>query len=279
MTIHAATAELLASQRVDGEAELVVAVVAGRTRVQRMLQRGAAKIRLPGLPSGPLEAILINTAGGMTGGDRIAWGVEVGPGASSVVTTQASEKVYRAASGDARAQVRLRVGPAASLAWLPQETILFDRGAFRRRLDVDLVADSRLLLAETTIFGRTAMGEAVRTGSFRDRWRVVVDGRPVHAEDFAIGPDIAAALSSTPVLGGAVAMATVLLVAPDADRMTDAVRAIVGEAGGASAWTVSGTGKLLARLVAADGYTLRKRLMPLLALLNGCAGLPKAWSL
>ena len=47
----------------------------------------------------------------------------------------------------------------------------------------------------------------------------------------------------------------------------------------ASAWTVAGSGKLLARLTAEDSYELRKRLIPLIELLNGRAGLPKVWTL
>ncbi|TIU63331.1 MAG: urease accessory protein UreD, partial [Mesorhizobium sp.] len=49
--------------------------------------------------------------------------------------------------------------------------------------------------------------------------------------------------------------------------------------GGASFWSVGRSGKLLARLTAGDGYQLRKRLVPLVELLNGRAGLPKLWSL
>ena len=67
--------------------------------------------------------------------------------------------------------------------------------------------------------------------------------------------------------------------APTPKAWLDAVRDIVGDDGGASAWSVAGTGKLLARLVAGDGYLLRKRLVPLIGLLNGQAGLPKVWSL
>ena len=33
--------------------------------------------------------------------------------------------------------VRLEVGDGARLAWLPQETILFDRARLARRIDVD----------------------------------------------------------------------------------------------------------------------------------------------
>ena len=73
----------------------------GRTRIGRLYQEGAAKIRMPRTSADPLEAVLINTAGGLTGGDRLDWAVDVGDGASATVTTQACEKVYRAASDGA----------------------------------------------------------------------------------------------------------------------------------------------------------------------------------
>ena len=51
----------------------------GRTRVERLYQEGAAKIRMPRTSSAdPLEAMLINTAGGLTGGDRLDWQIEAG---------------------------------------------------------------------------------------------------------------------------------------------------------------------------------------------------------
>ena len=123
------------------------------------------------------------------------------------------------------------------------------------------------------------MGETVSQALFSDRWRVRQGGRLVHAEAVSIGPDLAAMLGRPAVAGGALAIATVLLVSPDAGTLLPQAREIVGEEGGASVWTVGGTGKLLARLVAGDGYGLRKRLAPLVGLLNGQAGLPKVWSL
>lgn len=269
----------LKPQRVAAHGALTVECRAGRTRLARLFQEGAAKIRLPRTQHDPLEAILINTAGGLTGNDRVRWDVEIAPGASAVVTTQASEKVYRSTSGYAEVLARLGVAAGGRLAWLPQETIMFDRAAFRRRLDVDLAAGASALIAEATVFGRSAMGETVEQGEFRDRWRVRVGGRLIHAEEFAIGPDVSATLKGSAVLGGAVAMATVLLVSDDAASWLEPARTIIGAGGGASAWSVGGTGKLLARLHAVDGYQLRKRLMQLLALLNGQAGLPKCWSL
>lgn len=266
-------------QRVEGLGVLAVRHDGARTRLDRLFQEGAAKIRLPAGAGDPLEAIIINTAGGLTGGDRIAWQVDAGEGASVAVTTQACEKVYRSAAGHAEARCTITAAAGAKVAWLPQETIVFDRSAFSRRLDVDLATGAQALLLEATVFGRRAMGESVTEATFRDRWRVRRDGRLVHAEDFVIGPAVMETLRKRAVAGGATAVATLLMVADDAGDRLDAARAIVGDAGGVSAWRVAGSGKLLARLVAGDGYDLRKRLIPLVELLNGQAGLPKTWSL
>src|SRR5690606_26793550 len=151
----------------------------------------------------PLEAVLINTAGGLTGGDRLSWSIEVGEGAAACLTTQASEKVYRAAAGRAEVAARLDVAAGGRVAWLPQETIVFDRAAFSRSLEVDLASGAELLLVEAAVFGRTAMGERAVDGLFLDRWRVRCEGALVHAEDFRIGPRIDDALARPAIAGGA----------------------------------------------------------------------------
>ena len=138
----------LEPQRVSARARLVVAQRDGRTRLSRLYQEGSASIRLLPNAGDPLEAVLINTAGGLTGGDRIRWSVDVGAGAAAAVTTQAYEKIYRANAGRAEAHCSLRVGSGARLAWLPQETIVFDRASFSRRLDADLDEGARALFVE-----------------------------------------------------------------------------------------------------------------------------------
>ncbi|GLS29993.1 urease accessory protein [Mesorhizobium albiziae] len=276
MTNHLANLE---PQRVSARAELSISHLHGRPRLSRLYQEGAAKIRLPRVDDGPLEAVLINTAGGLTGGDRLHWSVDVGTMAAATITTQACEKVYRAGDGRAEVSCGLSVGAGGRLAWLPQETIVFERAAFSRHLDADLGDGAEALIVEATVFGRRAMGEAVGHAMFRDRWRIRRNGRLIHAEDFAIGPDVAGTLSRAAVTGGDIAVATVLLICDDAPERLEAARAIVGDEGGVSAWSVGQSGKLLARLFATDSYTLRKRLVPLIELLNGQAGLPKIWSL
>lgn len=275
----APTASTVRMQRAEGDGRLTAGLRDGATRLRSLHQAGAAKIRLPRVAEGPLEAILINTAGGLTGGDRIAWTVELAAGAGAAVTTQACERIYRTVAGPAEVTCRLTVAKGARLAWLPQETIVFDRSAFSRHIEVDLEAGAELLLCEATVFGRGAMGETVARAEFRDRWRIRAGGELVHAEDLRLGPDVADALGRRAVTGGGIAIATALLVADDAVERLEPLRAASGESLAASAWRVGRTGKLLARFVARDGYTLRASLMPVLGLLNGKAGLPKAWAL
>ncbi|MHC5231281.1 urease accessory protein UreD [Brucella sp. LJL56] len=268
----------LSSQRVNGLGGLSIHFKDGRSRISRLYQEGAAKIRMPQVGGDPLEAILINTSGGLTGGDRLRWDVELGENVSAVITTQACERIYRSGGGEARIATRLKAAKGTRLAWLPQETILFNQSVLSRTLDVELEEGAEILVVEATIFGRLAMGERVDEAMFSDRWRVRLGGQLVHAEEFRLGPDVGAELQARPVADGAFAVATVLLISGEAGRHLEAARQIIGEEGGASLWQVGAATKLMARLYAPDSYALRKRLGPLLALLNGKAGLPKVWT-
>ncbi len=271
-----------ALQRSAGRARIVVARKRGQTRLADLFQEGSAKIRFPASPSSALEAVLINTAGGMTGGDRLHWQAEAAAAASLTLTTPASEKAYRAGEGEARVDVALRAGQGARLAWLPQETILFDGAAVTRRIEVDLAGDAELLLVEPLVFGRSAMGETVRECHFRNSWRVRVGGKLIHAEEFRLHGDAQSILAARAVAAGATAMASILAIGGQAPSRLAEVRALLARhpdlVSAASHVSIGRNGKLLARLVAGDGYSLRKALSPLVGLLNGAAGLPKIWA-
>src|SRR5262249_59875214 len=133
--------------------------------------------RCGGRAWGELEAVMVTPAGGIAGGDRFRLDVTVEPRARLVVTTAAAEKVYRALAAQATIDVKLDVAAGGSLAWLPQETILFDRARLKRAIDVDLAEDARLVLAEAIVFGRSGMGEAVHGSFLFDRWRLRRGGR------------------------------------------------------------------------------------------------------
>ncbi len=272
-------------QRTSGSGRLSVRHLDGRTRLGRLYQEGAAKIRLPKTYSGEaLDAVLINTAGGLTGGDRFRWSIDIGNGARTVITTQACEKIYKAADDHADINASITVGSDGALAWLPQETILFDRAALRRHLMVDLAPDAGLLLVEPIIFGRQAMGETVREAHFRDRWRIRRGGRLLHAEDLRLCGDIDETLRKTGVTGGAIAMATLLLVHADAADLVEPLRADIGNQGGVSAIQSSAGDRLVARVTAESGMALRRALVPAIArcnrfLIGAGHGLPKLWTI
>lgn len=269
----------LSSQRVNGIGRLSLQFKDGRTRIAKLYQEGAAKIRMPRAATDRLEAILINTSGGLTGGDRLNWQVELAKNTSAIITSQACERIYRASDDEARITTSIKLADGTRFAWLPQETILFNQSALLRRLEIEMAASAELLLVETTVFGRLAMGERVEQAQFRDRWRVRVGDRLVHAEEFSIGPDVAAQLNNRAVTDGAVAIATILMIGKQIARHLDKARQIVGEDGGCSITETAGVAKLLIRLMTSDSYSLRKRLVPLLTLLNGKAQLPKVWSI
>lgn len=264
-----------APQRASGRGRLTVRREDGRTRLVELFQEGSAKLRLPTVRDDALQAVMINSGGGMTGGDRFSWDVDVGAAASAILTTQACEKVYRAEDGHAGVAARLTVGAGARLDWLPQETILFERSALHRTIEADVASSGRLLLAESVVLGRRAMGETVTRTDFHDRWRIRRDGRLLFADDLRLAGDILALTRSGPLLAGAGAFATLLLVAPDAAGPHDAVRAAIGPLGGASAFD----GRLVCRIAAPDGLALRRVLLPALAALSGGRPAPSVWTL
>ena len=231
-------------------------------------QSGCAKLRLPRRATGrPAEAVVINTAGGLTDGDRFDVAAAWEPGAAATVTTQAAERVYRSRGGDADIANRLEVAAGAAALWLPQETILFDGGRFARTLDINLADDSAALFAcESLVFGRGAMGETVAGGGVYDAWRLRIGGRLVFADGFAL-TDVDATLQSQldrpAVAGGARALATAVLVAPGAREQVDLLRDALSRCSVHAG--VSDAGRaIVVRALASDPADLRRALNSLL---------------
>jgi len=263
--------------RARGDARLAFVSVAGETRLDACYQSGSTKIRLPRVaPDAVKEAVLLNTAGGLTGGDRLVYRVSVGAGSRASVSTQAAERIYRRRAGEARVETRLTVGPGARLDWLPQETILFDNSALSRRLEAEVEIDGTLLAVETIVLGRRAMGETTRNVLVRDSWRVRRSGTLVFADGLRLDGNAEAIMSGGATGGGATTLSTLLLVSPDAQDLLDAVRetlACCQSEGGASAWD----GLLVARLLGSSAQAHRTDLIALVERLRGLA-MPRVWN-
>jgi urease accessory protein len=270
-TVKDSGSETFAANRASGRIALRVAATAGRTRRTKVYEDGSLRVRFPNSQGDALDAVIVNTGGGMAGGDRFGIDMTVGTGARLVAGTAAAEKIYRSTGPNAEMSVRLSVSEGGRLAWLPQETILFDGARLSRHIDIDLAESASLVMAEAAVFGRAAMGEAMREGLFVDRWRLRRAGRLIFAENARLDGAIAGKLAASAVAAGGIALATVL-VAPGGEGETATVRALdfIGEVG-ISAWN----GMAVARLVAHDGASLRRDLVALLAALG--QSVPRLW--
>lgn len=268
-----------ALQRARGIGRIATKQLNGRTRIETLFQEGCGKIRLPNTHSTSLEAVLINTAGGITGGDNLSWCAEVAAGGHLVLTTQACERSYRSTGDFGRVETHLRLGAGAHLDWLPQETILFAASKLDRRLDVEMADGATLTAIESVLLGRDAMDEDAADALLRDNWRIRRNGRLIHAEATALRAD-PAERQSLSLLDGNRAFATVLHVAAtpeEAEALGARLRAMLpaGAAIGASA-----TGeRLVVRAMARTGLALRRLIVPVLIELTGAGSLPRLWHL
>ncbi|MDO9428719.1 MAG: urease accessory protein UreD [Methylobacterium sp.] len=265
-------------QRSDGRVHLRVGRMGADTRILDIAESGPLRVRLPRGPAGPCEAVLLNSAGGIACGDRFTVSVAVGAGAGLVLTTTAAEKVYRSDGPGTVIETTAAVAAGGHLAFLPQETILFDGVSLRRSLTVDLAGDAGLLAFEAVTFGRVARGERIRDGRFHDHWRIRCDGRLAYADSVRLDGAIADALTRAAIGGDARAMATLVDVSPGAEGRLETMRALLeagardGVGAAASAWN----GHLVVRFLGADPAALRALAQAVLVGYRGVP-LPRVW--
>lgn len=269
-------------QRAVGELAVAVKARAGDTAIDTLRQAGCLKARFP-KPQTPgwLEPVMLNTGGGVAGGDRLDVRIDAAAGTRLTVAAQAAERFYRALEGDTPSRVRtaLTAGAGAVLEWLPQEAILFDRCALDRRLSVDLSGDAVFLGVETLVFGRAAMGETVRRGWLRDLIQIRRDGVLLLHDPILLDGAIADHLARPALGGGASVVATLVQAGGAAEALLAPVRAALeamaapGVEVGVSAWN----GLLVARLLGRDSAAVRRAIVAALGVLRGDRPLPRVW--
>ena len=272
-TTSAASA-IFAANRARGAVQFDVHLVEGITRRRHLHESGSLRVRFPSPEAEGLSAVFVNTAGGVAGGDRFDIDIATGEGSRLTATTAAAEKIYRAQGPAAELNIALRAAAGSHLAWLPQETILFDRARVSRKIDIDLAQDASLLLCEIVVFGRGAMGERMLHGEFVDRWRMRRGGGLVFAETVRLDGDIGQKLSLPAVANAGVANGTALIV-PGDEAMVERIRGASDSFGsevGISCWN----GFAMARFCGQDAARLRTDMMKVLGRASGLA-LPRLW--
>lgn len=266
-----------ASIRAAGGVRLRFERHAGRTFRMQVAESGGYRARFPNTFEPSCEAVLINTGGGMAGGDRMRVEIALGPGAEATVTTQAAEKIYRSQGPATAIDTSLTLESGASLAWIPQESILFSQARLHRSLSIDLAPDARLVACESVFFGRSAMGESLGQGALHDRWRLRRGGRLVFAEDLRLEGALNALLARPAIGAGAQAAATLLVVGPDLGGQCELARALLAQEEAVEGGAGILSDLLVIRLVSGRAEALRRVLVMLLSQVTGRA-LPRTWS-
>lgn len=263
-------------QRMTGRGFASVHNRSGRIRLKDLHQSGSAKVFLPKIHCPTPEIVFLNTAGGVTGGDQLAYGLEIGSDARATATTQTAERAYEASFGTGRVNIDISVGEGARLDWLPQETILFEGSNMARKTKVNLGETSEFLMVETIVLGRAAMNETLEKVSFRDRREVRRAGELQWVDPFGFDACVLEKRDHLATFASARAFATVALFSQGAEDaigpIRTAIEAEVETQAEASAWN----GKAIVRLSSHDLLPLHKSLTRILNVLRGDP-LPRVW--
>jgi urease accessory protein len=270
-------------QRASGVARIILNGSKNGTRIADIYQKFPTRVIFPKIGDGTMkEAVLINSAGGIAGGDRLEIEVIALNNASVAVTSQAAEKVYRALDQPARVATKLKACATSKLAWLPQETIVFNQARIRRQTEIDVSSGAELMALEWMVLGRAAHGEEVVSGHISDNWRVKRDGRLIWADGFYVADEVFAQLHRKALLSNCKAVGTFIYFGSDLDARLQVLREIAASLECQCAATVVGA-LIVIRFAAITCSDLRRGLRRLLDQFSrelgpGPFGIPKMWS-
>jgi urease accessory protein len=214
-------------QRAEGSLRIVLGGSEQGTHIMDVFQKSPIRVLFPrALGGATQEAVLVNTAGGIAGGDRLDFDVTALSSAAIAVTSQTAEKVYRALDQPARIATKLLASETAKLAWLPQETIAFNRARVSRETEIEVSTGAELLALEWLALGRTAYGEEMDGGQVTENWRVKIDGRLIWADSFRLTDEIFPHLRRKALLSNCKAVGTLIYFGPHLETRLEFMREI-----------------------------------------------------
>ena len=260
-------------QRANGRVEIGLVLKKTSNNLSHLFQSGCLKAMIPKNHLNVPDVVLVNTAGGITGGDKLSVSVDLKEGAQATVTTQTAERIYKATNDFGKIDVRLDLEEGSLIDWLPQETILFNKSAVKRKITVNMRETSNLFMVESLILGRHAMGEKLTDNVFLDQWKIIKEKRITYAESLKLSN--ADDLSGFATLGENKALATLLYVASNAEQRVEHMRDLLKQCnlmGAASAWD----GKLVTRLITDCPQRLRAALIFIISKFRK-KQLPRVW--
>ena len=207
-----------------GQARLSFEQVRGRTVVRNSLVHSPLRVLTPRNHGHAAWIYTSSLGGGLVDGDRLSVDLDLASGASALLSSQGSTRVYRSPRG-CRNELSARVGDNALLALVPDPTTCFAGARYTQVQDVQLAPSASLIVMDLLTAGRSAYGERWAFHSFSSTLRVHREGRSLIDERWLLTP------SQGPLparLGRFEALATVLLVGPALASAREALAAQVG---------------------------------------------------
>ncbi|GET39147.1 urease accessory protein UreD [Microseira wollei] len=164
-----------------GSLDLAYARRRGVTQVIYNQAQAPLKVQRPFYPEGEevCHSVILHTAGGMVGSDRLSFNFHLQKDAQALITTTAASKIYRSNGQTAQISMQMQLDAGANLEWLPQETIIFNGAIYRQDMRVELAPGASWLAWEITRFGRSARGEKFWQGEWRSNTEIWQQGRPL----------------------------------------------------------------------------------------------------
>jgi urease accessory protein len=163
-----------------GQLDLHFARQSKTTQLARSYASAPLKVQRPFYPEPEVcHTVLLHTAGGIVGGDRLSSRLILEPQTQVLLTTATAAKIYRSNGQIAHQAVEIEVGDHAHLEWLPQEAIIFDRAVYHQNIRVNLGVGATWCGWEITRLGRSASGEKFLEGQWRNAIEIWQGGRPL----------------------------------------------------------------------------------------------------
>jgi urease accessory protein len=190
---------------VSDVASAVIRPGRGRSDVHRARGAGPLRLLFPRAAGDAAWVVTSSLGGGLVDGDAVALEVSVDAGATAVITTQASTKVYK---GSSQQRTRVVVAGDGTALVVPDPVVPYRDASFAQVTELELARDSTLVLCDVLTAGRVAYGERWSATRLDTLLRVSIDGTLVLHDRIVLAGDVAAHMQRF------TAIATAILVGP-----------------------------------------------------------------
>ncbi len=188
--------------------------VGANTAVTRAQSQSPLKLLCPRGASPSAWVFLSNYGGGLLSGDDIRLRVHAGENTTSLISTQASTKIYRSTSeGGARQSMDVRIDAGTLCVIAPDPVSCFTDARYEQRQHFHLDESASLVLIDSLCSGRLAHGERWAFSRYRSCNEVFLADRRIFRDVLLLDP-LDGPLDHPQRLGRFDCLAMALLIGP-----------------------------------------------------------------